>query len=62
MRELLREHGLPGYEVDVAFPDERVAVEVDGWGSHGDRSSSRATRTFAQLTSPSLALAVTGAG
>jgi very-short-patch-repair endonuclease len=25
-----------GYLVDVAFPDERVAIEIDGWAFHSD--------------------------
>lgn len=25
-----------GYKVDVAFPDAKVAIEVDGWAFHSD--------------------------
>ncbi len=25
-----------GYELDVAFPVERIAIEVDGWAWHSD--------------------------
>jgi very-short-patch-repair endonuclease len=58
--ELLEEHALPRasfhhvigpyehvigpYEVDFAFPEARVAVEVDGWGSHGDRAAFESDR------------------
>ena len=28
-----------GYELDVAFPIRRVAVEVDGWAWHQDRKA-----------------------
>ncbi|MGV0642363.1 DUF559 domain-containing protein [Mycolicibacterium sp. XJ879] len=43
--KLLREGGITGwrtnypvggYKVDVAFPDEKVAIEVDGWAFHSD--------------------------
>lgn len=43
---LLRRHGLPtpqinvhvaGYRVDAYFPDRRLIVELDGWGSHRSR-------------------------
>jgi very-short-patch-repair endonuclease len=42
---LLREAGITGwrtnypvsgYKVDVAFPEQRVAIEVDGWAFHSD--------------------------
>ena len=42
------EHGLPlpqvnlvrdGRELDAYFPAERVIVEIDSWGFHGDRES-----------------------
>lgn len=29
-------HRVNGYEIDLAFPDQRVAVEVDGWAFHHD--------------------------
>jgi very-short-patch-repair endonuclease len=28
-----------GYRIDVAFPTQRVAVEVDGWAFHTDRAA-----------------------
>ena len=43
--KLLREAGITewrtnypvgGYKVDVAFPDQKVAIEVDGWAFHSD--------------------------
>jgi very-short-patch-repair endonuclease len=43
---LLRKHGLPtpqinvhvaGYRVDAYFPEHRLVVELDGWGSHRTR-------------------------
>lgn len=46
MLALCRDHGLPpprvnarvaGLEVDFLFPDERVAVETDGWRYHRTR-------------------------
>lgn len=33
-----------GYELDLAFPDHRVAVEVDGWAWHHDVGSFRKDR------------------
>jgi very-short-patch-repair endonuclease len=45
---LRRRHRLPqpavnariaGFVVDFAWPDCRLVVEVDGWGSHGTRSA-----------------------
>ncbi|HUF35399.1 MAG TPA: type IV toxin-antitoxin system AbiEi family antitoxin domain-containing protein, partial [Gemmatimonadales bacterium] len=45
--EMLREAGLPRphanvpmgpYELDLFWPDERVAVEVDGWAYHSSRA------------------------
>jgi very-short-patch-repair endonuclease len=33
-----------GYEVDLAFPDDRVAVEVDGWAWHSDVERFRGDR------------------
>jgi very-short-patch-repair endonuclease len=44
MARLLQRFGLPpavfhavilGYELDFAYPHERVAIECDGWESHG---------------------------
>lgn len=37
--------GLPfqGWHIDIAFPDVRVAVEVDGWAWHVDRDGSAVT-------------------
>jgi very-short-patch-repair endonuclease len=35
---------LGGYEVDVAFPDQRVAIEVDGWAWHSDAQTFRKDR------------------
>ena len=43
--KLLRESGITGwrtnypvggYKVDVAFPDQKVVIEVDGWAFHSD--------------------------
>ncbi len=31
-------HPVGGYLVDIAFPAQRVAIEVDGWAFHSDRS------------------------
>ena len=28
-----------GYVVDVAFPKQRVAIEVDGWAFHSDQKT-----------------------
>jgi very-short-patch-repair endonuclease len=40
-----RQHYLIGaYEVDLAFPDQRVAVEVDGWAWHHDAHTFRNDR------------------
>lgn len=45
LAKLLREAGIGGwytnhpvdrYKVDVAFPAQRVAIEVDGWAFHSD--------------------------
>ena len=50
---LLRDAGLSGwvvgyrvggYELDLAFPDQRVAVEVDGWAWHSDVDRFRGDR------------------
>lgn len=37
-------HRVGGYELDLAFPDEQVAVEVDGWAWHRDAESFRRDR------------------
>lgn len=29
-------HPVAGYKIDVAFPQQRVAIEVDGWAFHSD--------------------------
>ncbi|HEX2399840.1 MAG TPA: type IV toxin-antitoxin system AbiEi family antitoxin domain-containing protein [Mycobacterium sp.] len=34
-----------GYVVDVAFPKQKVAIEVDGWAFHNDRSAFQRDRT-----------------
>jgi very-short-patch-repair endonuclease len=48
MRALVRAAGLPqptthfrlgGYELDFAWPEHRLAVETDGWGTHGYRAA-----------------------
>jgi len=31
-------HQVGRYELDFAFPAERVAIEVDGWTTHGTRT------------------------
>ncbi len=45
---LIRASGLPapvanaplcGYEVDLLWPAQRLVVEFDAWGTHGDRAS-----------------------
>lgn len=60
---LLDRHRLPrpcfhlviaGHEVDFAFPTERVAVEVDGWATHGRREA------FEQDRARDLAIAAHG--
>jgi very-short-patch-repair endonuclease len=33
-----------GYEVDCLWPEQRVAVELDSWAHHGDRTSFEADR------------------
>lgn len=51
---LLRRAGVDGFvpghpfgrdEIDIAFPAERVAVEIDGWSWHTDRDRFQADRT-----------------
>ena len=32
-------HRVLGYEVDVAFAEHRVAVDVDGWAFHNDANA-----------------------
>ena len=32
-------HRLGGYEADFAWPGQRLAVETDGWGTHGYRAA-----------------------
>ena len=32
-------HSVSGYVVDVAFPKQRVAIEVDGWAFHRDQKT-----------------------
>lgn len=34
-----------GYVVDVAFPEQKVAIEVDGWAFHNDRAAFQHDRT-----------------
>ena len=34
-----------GYVVDIAFPDHRVAIEVDGWAFHVDQKTFQRDRT-----------------
>jgi hypothetical protein len=50
---LLDVHGLPrpvfhhvisGYEVDFAYPELRIAIEVDGWADHGRRGAFESDR------------------
>ncbi len=52
-RDLRREHGLPipvinghiaGHEVDVHWPKERLALELDSWKEHGHRRAFEADR------------------
>jgi very-short-patch-repair endonuclease len=35
---------LGGYELDIAFPEQRVAIEVDGWAWHHDVARFRRDR------------------
>ena len=37
-------HRIGPYEVDFAFPGARVAIEVDGWATHGSRAAFEADR------------------
>jgi very-short-patch-repair endonuclease len=32
----VRGYEIAGYEVDLAFPDHRIAIEIDGWAWHSD--------------------------
>lgn len=32
-------YALAGYRVDVAFPRQKVAIEVDGWAFHSDQDA-----------------------
>ena len=32
-------HPVCGYVVDVAFPKQKVAIEVDGWAFHSDQAA-----------------------
>ncbi|MFI5510086.1 DUF559 domain-containing protein [Mycobacterium sp. NPDC051804] len=34
-----------GYVVDIAFPSQRVAIEVDGWAFHSDQKTFQRDRT-----------------
>ena len=34
-----------GYVVDIAFPNQRVAIEVDGWAFHSDQKTFQRDRT-----------------
>ena len=34
-----------GYVIDVAFPQQKVAIEVDGWAFHNDRTAFQHDRT-----------------
>lgn len=38
-------HPVCGYVVDVAFPDQRLAIEVDGWAFHSDQATFQRDRT-----------------
>ena len=31
------DHPVGGYEVDVAFPASKIAIETDGWAFHNDQ-------------------------
>lgn len=53
MMRHLRDGGLPGYvrgmpfgpfRVDIAFPEARLAIEVDGWAWHKDEEAFRTDR------------------
>ena len=37
-------HVLAGHEVDFAFPEHKVAVELDGWEDHGRRQAFESDR------------------
>ncbi len=40
----MQHYHLNGYELDLAFPAHRVAVEVDGWAWHQDEHTFRRDR------------------
>jgi very-short-patch-repair endonuclease len=40
----VQHYRLNGYEVDLAFSDQRVAIEVDGWAWHHDQQTFRRDR------------------
>ncbi len=40
----IQHYRLSGYELDFAFPDHRVAIEVDGWAWHSDVGAFRTDR------------------
>lgn len=37
-------HPIGGYVVDVAFPDHKLVIEVDGWAFHSDPAAFRKDR------------------
>lgn len=37
-------HPVAGFKLDAAWPDERLAVELDGWAFHRDRAAFQADR------------------
>ena len=42
-----------GYEIDIAFPHEMVAVEIDGWAFHSDRDAFQRDRSRQNVLSQS---------
>ncbi|MGB3169556.1 MAG: DUF559 domain-containing protein [Rhodococcus sp. (in: high G+C Gram-positive bacteria)] len=42
-----------GYEIDIAFPREMVAVEIDGWAFHSDRDTFQRDRSRQNVLSQS---------